>query len=121
MAAQDLQLLVRAAYWSSTPHRDIEETRATAKVFDRAVPLSSLKSYIGHTLGACGALETWYSIEMMNRDWFAPTLNLTSVDERCGELDYVVDDGRMLATEYVMSNNFAFGGINTSLIVKRTV
>ena len=83
------------------------------------MPLSSQKSYLGHTLGACGALEAWFRIEMMNHGWFAPTLNLRNVDPRCGELDYVTDGGRELEVEYVMSNNFAFGGVNTSLIFRR--
>jgi len=74
---------------------------------------------MGHTLGACGALEAWLSIEMMNSGWFAPTLNLDNVEERCGELDYIVGGGREIDTEYVMTNNFAFGGINTSLIFQR--
>jgi 3-oxoacyl-[acyl-carrier-protein] synthase II len=47
-----------------------------AAVFGKRVPISSLKSYMGHTLGACGALEAWISIEMMREGWFAPTINL---------------------------------------------
>ena len=103
---------------TATEHGDIAETRATASLFGR-VPLSSQKSYLGHTLGACGALEAWFSIEMMNAGWFAPTLNLDSVDPRCGELDYLVGSGRELSTRYVMNNNFAFGGVNTSMIFRR--
>jgi 3-oxoacyl-[acyl-carrier-protein] synthase II len=56
---------------------------------------------------------------MMQDNWFAPTLNLDNVDEQCGDLDYIVEQGRDIETNYVMSNNFAFGGINTSLIFKR--
>ena len=103
---------------TATEHGDIAETRATASLFGR-VPLSSQKSYLGHTLGACGALEAWFSIEMMNAGWFAPTLNLESIDPRCGELDYIVGGGRELSTGYVMNNNFAFGGVNTSMIFRR--
>jgi len=58
-------------------------------------------------------------LEMMKRNWFAPTLNLSQVDPACAPLDYIFDAGRALETEYVMSNNFAFGGINTSLIFRR--
>ena len=104
---------------TATEHGDIAETRATAAVFGRRVPISSLKSYIGHTLGACGALEAWLSIEMMNHDWYAPTINLESIDPRCGDLDYIVREGRAMENEFVMSNNFAFGGINTSLVFRR--
>jgi 3-oxoacyl-[acyl-carrier-protein] synthase II len=104
---------------TATEHGDIAETRATSSVFGAHMPISSQKSYLGHTLGACGALEAWFSIEMMNSDWFAGTLNLENVDPRCGELDYIGAEGRTLQTEYVMSNNFAFGGVNTSMIFKR--
>jgi 3-oxoacyl-[acyl-carrier-protein] synthase II len=46
-------------------------------------------------------------------------LNLDTVDPRCGSLDYIQGDMRELRADYVMSNNFAFGGVNTSLIFKR--
>ncbi|AUI66526.1 MULTISPECIES: beta-ketoacyl-ACP synthase [Glaesserella] len=103
---------------TATEQGDIAETLATEAVFGK-IPLSSQKSYLGHTLGACGALESWFSIEMMRDGWFAPTLNLETVDERCGKLDYIQGDGREIQTDYVMNNNFAFGGVNTSLIFKR--
>ena len=107
------------AHGTATEQGDVAESQATHSVFGPKVAISSLKSYMGHTLGACGALEAWMTIEMMNRGWFAPTLNLVQVDERCGELDYLTGAGREIQTEFVMSNNFAFGGINTSLIFKR--
>ncbi len=109
------------AHATGTEHGDIAESEATRKVFGGRVPVSSLKSYMGHTLGACGALEAWISIEMMRAGWFAPTINLARVDPRCADLDYIAGEGRSLECEYVMSNNFAFGGINTSLIFKRHV
>jgi 3-oxoacyl-[acyl-carrier-protein] synthase II len=82
------------------------------------MPVSSLKSYLGHTLGACGAIESWASINMMRDNWYAPTLNLTEVDNACAQLDYIRGTGREFQSAYVMSNNFAFGGINTSLIFR---
>ncbi len=107
------------AHGTATEHGDLAETNATAEVFRRRIPISSLKSYMGHTLGACGALEAWMSLEMMRDGWFAPTLNLTEVDARCGALDYIGVGGRAIDTDIVMSNNFAFGGINTSLVLRR--
>jgi 3-oxoacyl-[acyl-carrier-protein] synthase II len=104
---------------TATELGDIAESKATHATFGESVPISSLKSYIGHTLGAAGALEAWMTIEMMRAGWFAPTLNLDQVDPRCAPLDYVRGDVRTLDCEYAMSNNFAFGGINTSLIFKR--
>jgi 3-oxoacyl-[acyl-carrier-protein] synthase II len=83
------------------------------------MPISSLKSYFGHSLGACGSLEAWLTIQMMREQWFAPTLNLDNPDPACADLDYITGDGRALDIDYFMSNNFAFGGINTSLVFKR--
>jgi len=107
------------AHGTATEQGDIAESHATHQVFGPDVPISSLKSYMGHTLGACGALEAWISIEMMREGWFAPTLNLHRPDERCAQLDFIRGEGRAIDCEYVMSNNFAFGGINTSLIFKK--
>lgn len=107
-----------SAHGTATDRGDIAESNATAKALGK-VPISSLKSYFGHTLGACGAVEAWLSLEMMHSGWFCPTLNLDNIDEQCGDLDYITSHGRELAVEYLMSNNFAFGGINTSLIFKK--
>lgn len=107
------------AHGTGTQQGDIAESQATAQLFGQHTPISSLKSYMGHTLGACGALEAWLSIEMMREGWFAPTINLQQLDAQCAPLDYIMHEGRQLQTDYVMSNNFAFGGINTSLIFKR--
>tara|TARA_R110002050_G_scaffold98824_6_gene205217 strand:+ start:198 stop:1424 length:1227 start_codon:yes stop_codon:yes gene_type:complete len=108
-----------SAHGTATDRGDVAETAATYAVFGANTPISSLKSYTGHTLGACGSLEAWTSIEMMNEGWFAPTLNLTDIDSECAQLDYIKDEIRYIDTNYIMSNNFAFGGINTSLIFKR--
>ncbi|MFK0573809.1 beta-ketoacyl-ACP synthase [Endozoicomonas sp.] len=107
------------AHGTATDRGDIAESHATHSVFGSHMPISSLKSYLGHTLGACGAIEAWASINMLNNDWYAPTINLNHIDPECAELDYIMDNGRSLKNEYVMSNNFAFGGVNTSLIFKR--
>ena len=107
-----------SAHGTATERGDIAESQATAAVFGRPIPISSLKSYFGHTLGACGAIEAWLGIEMLRRDWYAPTVNLEVIDPRCGELDYL-QEPRSMQHEYLMSNNFAFGGINTSLIFQR--
>ncbi|MDP2432164.1 MAG: beta-ketoacyl-ACP synthase [Pseudomonadota bacterium] len=106
------------AHGTATDRGDIAETQATAEVLGR-VPIASLKGHFGHTLGACGAIEAWLAIEMMRNGWFAPTANLENVDPNCGELDYLTGIGREMRVEYLMSNNFAFGGINTSLIFRR--
>ncbi|WP_299019752.1 beta-ketoacyl-ACP synthase [uncultured Photobacterium sp.] len=108
-----------SAHGTATEKGDIAESNATANIFGDNAPISSLKSYLGHTLGACGAIEAWLSLEMMHTGWFSPTLNLDNIDDRCGNLDYIRGEGREIDCQYIMSNNFAFGGINTSLIFKR--
>ena len=123
LALKDAQLDAKMigyvnGHGTATEQGDIAETLATEAIFGQ-VPISSQKSYLGHTLGACGALESWFSIAMMNDQWFAPTINLQNIDERCGKLDYIQGNGRQIQTDYVMNNNFAFGGVNTSLIFKR--
>ncbi|MBS7662306.1 beta-ketoacyl-ACP synthase [Pseudomonas lalucatii] len=104
---------------TATEQGDVAESLATSSLFGPGMPISSQKSFLGHTLGACGALESWFSIEMMNRDSYVHTLNLDEVDPACGELDYLRGEMRPMSNEYVMNNNFAFGGVNTSLIFRR--
>lgn len=108
-----------SGHGTATIQGDVAETIATSEVLGPDAPIHSLKGYFGHTLGACGAIEAWLAIEMMRDGSFAPNLNLDQVDEKCGKLDYIVGAFRDIDAQYVMSNNFAFGGVNTSLIFKR--
>lgn len=108
-----------SAHGTATDRGDIAESQATYNIFSNKVPVSSFKSFTGHTLGACGGLEAMVAIQMMREGWCHATANLKNVDPECADLDYVMHEPRQLDTEYVMSNNFAFGGINTSLIFKR--
>lgn len=107
------------AHATSTIQGDIAESQATYKIFKDNAPISSIKSYTGHTLGACGAIEAILTIQMMNNSWFCPNLNLKNPDENCADLDYITDKGRISDIEMAITNNFAFGGINTSLILKK--
>lgn len=108
-----------SAHGTATERGDIAESQATAKVLGSNTPISALKSYTGHTLGACGALEAWTTLNMMREGWFHPTVNLQNLDEDCADLDYITGSGREFDCEIAMSNNFAFGGINTSLVFRR--
>jgi len=121
LALRDAGLPASAVDWvnahgTATEHGDRAESHATRQTFGRAVPITSFKSYLGHTLGACGAIEAWLGIEMTRRGWVAPTLNLAAVDPQCADLDYLMGTGRVPAGSIFMNNNFAFGGINTSLL-----
>ncbi|MFL0796641.1 MAG: beta-ketoacyl-ACP synthase [Cellvibrionaceae bacterium] len=108
-----------SAHGTATDKGDIAETKATYNLFGSTTPISAFKSYTGHTLGACGALEAIVAIKMMEKGWFHGTANLDSIDGECADLDYLTGAGRDIQTSFVMSNNFAFGGINTSLIFKK--
>ena len=108
-----------SAHGTATDRGDVSEARATREVLGERVPVSAAKSYIGHTLGACGAIEAWWTIEMMRDQWFAPTLNLQNPDPECESLDHITGAGRTMDIEYALKNNFAFGGINTSLVFRR--
>ncbi len=105
-----------SAHGTATERGDIAESQATHRLLGSYVPVSAFKSFTGHTMGACGALESMVAIQMMNQGWFHGTANLDNVDPQCAKLDYLTGEGREIETKYVMSNNFAFGGINTSLI-----
>lgn len=107
------------AHGTATQLGDVAEGIATTAVYGSKPYVSTLKNYIGHTLGACGALEAILSLEMMRNDWFAPNLNLITPDEACGQMNLIIGQGQTLATDLIASNNFAFGGVNTSLIFKR--
>jgi len=98
---------------------DIAESKATYQVMGDDLPVSSTKSFTGHTLGACGALEAAFCLAMMKEGFIAPGRNLEEVDPACAQLDYVRESPRETRPSIVMTNNFAFGGINTSIILKR--
>jgi 3-oxoacyl-[acyl-carrier-protein] synthase II len=107
------------AHGTATTLGDIAESQAVAAVLGTQVPISSLKGNIGHTLGACGALEAWMTIHMQRERVFAPTRNLDEIDPACAPLDYIRGVPRVIDAPIAMTNNFAFGGINTSLILRR--
>jgi 3-oxoacyl-[acyl-carrier-protein] synthase II len=103
---------------TATEIGDIAESNATAVVFGREIPASTQKSYTGHTLGACGAIELVYSIMMMHGGFLAANRNLDELDPRCGKLGYVRET-TAAKPRLIMTNNFAFGGVNTSILVRR--
>ncbi|HEY4182499.1 MAG TPA: beta-ketoacyl-ACP synthase [Kofleriaceae bacterium] len=105
------------AHATGTLIGDVAESKATHELFGERVPVSSLKGHLGHTLGACGALEVAFSISMLREGWIAPTRNLEVVGDGCAPLDYVTKESRAATLHRVMCNKFAFGGINTSLVL----
>lgn len=107
------------AHATGTPLGDVAESLATVEIFGSTIPISSLKGHMGHTLGACGAIEAALCIGAMNEGFVPPTRNLDEVDPNCAPLDYVRGDIRPLRYDIFASNKFAFGGINTSLIFRK--
>jgi len=105
------------AHGTGTEIGDIAESQATYAVFRREVPISTMKSYTGHTLGACGAMEAIFCLQMMREGFLAPNRNLDEVDPRCAKLGYLREPVRR-RPRTVMTNNFAFGGVNTSIILR---
>lgn len=104
------------AHATATEVGDVVESAATYRVFGNRVPVSAFKGYTGHTLGACGALESIITIIMMNMGFIAPTRNLENPDPACAPINHVIGGVRSQSFKVGMNNNFAFGGINTSLI-----
>jgi 3-oxoacyl-[acyl-carrier-protein] synthase II len=107
------------AHATATEAGDIAESTATMAVLGGKVPISSTKGSTGHTLGACGAIEAAFCFAAMRDGFLPPNKNLEKVDPRCAPLDYVTGAARRAKPETIMTNNFAFGGINTSLVLRR--
>ncbi len=109
------------AHGTATPANDRMETKAIKAVFGRRayrIPVSSTKSMTGHTLGASGALESVVSILAIHHRFIPPTIHLRDPDPDC-DLDYVPSVMRREAPNVVLSNSFAFGGNNTSVLFGR--
>ena len=106
------------AHATGTIQGDAEEARAIGETFGANIPVSSLKGNFGHTLAACGALEAICALKMIQHEVLLPTRNLTRVAADCAHVDHV-QERRALRSKVILSNNFAFGGMNTSLLVSR--
>ena len=107
------------AHATGTDIGDSTESRATLRVLGGKVPVSSTKGFTGHTLGGCGAIESIFCLAMLRDGFLAPSRNLVQVAPDCAPLDYVIGAPREARPSVIMNNNFAFAGINTSLIFGR--
>ena len=109
------------AHGTSTPYNDKFESLAIKKVFGENaynIPVSSTKSMTGHALGAAGGLEAVFSVKVLQENILPPTINYEFPDPDC-DLDYIPNVAREAKVDYVLSNNFGFGGTNACLIFKR--
>ncbi|RUM36725.1 MAG: 3-oxoacyl-ACP synthase [Desulfobulbus sp.] len=105
-----------SAHATATKMGDVIEAQAIYDVYNERPLVTGLKSYTGHTMGACGAIELILTLYMMEQGFIAPTLNLETVDERCAMLRHTrgVTDRQ---THIAAVQNFAFGGVNTCLLI----
>jgi 3-oxoacyl-[acyl-carrier-protein] synthase II len=113
------QIDMVCAHATATKMGDVIEAQAIGRTYGQAPFVTALKSYMGHTMGSCGAIETILALIMMHEGFVAPTLNLDDVDERCAMIRHT----RRLTEATIRTaavQNFAFGGVNTSLILGKT-
>lgn len=106
------------AHATATEQGDVAEAEALARMFGRKVSVSSLKGHMGHTMAASGSIELIASLEMMRMGLLVPTLNLEEIDPACGGIRHVlaIEEHRL---ESFVKNNFALGGVNSSIVVRR--
>jgi 3-oxoacyl-[acyl-carrier-protein] synthase II len=114
--AEDIDLV--SAHATATKMGDIIEAQAISAVFGNNPHVVATKSYMGHTMAACGAIETILPIYMMQDGFIAPTLNLEEIDERCAMIKHVQKVLRE-PLKTVAIQNFAFGGVNTILLIRK--
>ncbi|QTA78224.1 3-oxoacyl-(acyl-carrier-protein) synthase 1 [Desulfonema limicola] len=107
-----------SAHATATKMGDVIEARAIHSIYGDVPRVTGLKSYMGHTMGACGVIETLMTLYMMEKGFIAPTLHLDEIDERCSMIHHVT---KVCQSEIRIAaiQNFAFGGVNTCLIVKK--
>jgi 3-oxoacyl-[acyl-carrier-protein] synthase II len=97
---------------------DVIEARAIENIYGKSPRVTGLKSYTGHTMASCGAIETILTLYMMENGFVAPTLNLKNIDSRCAGINHVTELAE-IPVRIASIQNFAFGGVNTSLILKK--
>jgi 3-oxoacyl-[acyl-carrier-protein] synthase II len=105
------------AHATGTKMGDVIEAQAIYEVYGGHPPVVGLKSYMGHTMGSCGAIETIIAVYLMEEGFIVPTLNLDEIDERCAMINHILKL-REYPVRIAAVQNFAFGGVNTSLIIK---
>jgi len=109
------------AHGSSTPLNDKIETKIIKEIFGEyayKIPISSIKSMIGHTLGAAGAIEAIASVLTIKHQYIPPTINYEIQDPEC-DLDYVPNRGRSAIVNIVLTNSYGFGGKNSAIILRK--
>jgi 3-oxoacyl-[acyl-carrier-protein] synthase II len=107
-----------SSHATATKMGDVIESKAIYNIYKDLPYVTALKSYMGHTMSACGAIETIMTLYMMAEGIIIPTLNLQTVDERCSMIRHT-KELREQEIQIASIQNFAFGGVNTCLIIKK--
>ena len=107
-----------SAHATGTKMGDVIESQAIYDVYGNLPHVVGLKGYMGHTMGSCGVIETIIAVYLMEEGFIAPTLNLNEIDERCAMINHIVKL-REYPVRITTIQNFAFGGVNTSLVIKK--
>jgi len=116
LKASDIEYI--NAHATATMRGDIAESHATYSLFGSKIPVSSTKGHMGHLLGGCGVVESIICLIALNKSFLPKTMNFEKLDKECASIN-IIDKNIDKNVDIVMSNNFAFGGINTSLIFKK--
>jgi 3-oxoacyl-[acyl-carrier-protein] synthase II len=106
------------AHATATLQGDQEEAEAIREIFGTSVPVSCIKGYIGHTLGAAGTIELAAALKMMEQGVIYPTLNLENVSQDCEGIQHVMQPVKKQIRS-ILKNGFAFGGINAALVCEK--
>ena len=122
LALQDAGLTVADidyvnAHGTGTEQGDIAEAKAIQQLFADRVPVSSLKGHLGHTMAASGAIELAGCVGMLQQQQLIATLNLEQIDEHCSGIDHL-QQNRTQRVKTILKNNFAMGGINSTIILR---
>jgi 3-oxoacyl-[acyl-carrier-protein] synthase II len=107
-----------SAHATATKMGDVVEAQSIHNIFGDGPLVTGLKSYMGHTMGSCGAIELIMTLYMMQDGFVVPTLNLDEIDNRCAMIRHVPEVGRA-DIRIAGIQNFAFGGVNTSIFIKK--
>jgi 3-oxoacyl-[acyl-carrier-protein] synthase II len=108
-----------SAHGTGTDANDIPEALATERVVGAATPISSPKSFLGHTLGASGVIELIITLLFADRNLVPPTKNFKEARTGCPPLNYVPNQPQILNVNNFLCNNYGFGGNNSSLVISR--
>lgn len=107
-----------SAHATGTKMGDVIEAQAISSLYGDHPAVTALKGYMGHTMGSCGAIETIITLYMMDEGVIVPTLNLDNIDKRCRKIRHCMEIVRE-KINIASIQNFAFGGVNTCLFLKK--